>query len=232
MNDLWSKVRDFVGFSEPDDSLDGFDGIADDDEFDLAYEGRGRRANQHTSAIGSGDGDESTADYTQTSSIGDRSWRSSSEERRRSGDITEAAGRDRRTQRSGGSSGGNTMNNVIGLPNVNQVTNEVVVVEPRSFDEMAQVIQSLRDRKTVIMNLTLMDPGDAQRSVDFVAGGTYAIDGHQERIGENIFLFTPNCVSVSTPSTTPVQIPMQPVQTPTPIWSVGFSETAQASGQR
>jgi len=30
-----------------------------------------------------------------------------------------------------------------------------------------------------------------------VAGGTYAIDGHQERIGESIFLFAPSCVSVT-----------------------------------
>ena len=42
-----------------------------------------------------------------------------------------------------------------------------------------------------------MDPDQAQRAVDFVAGGTYAIDGHQERVGESIFLFTPSCVNVT-----------------------------------
>ena len=46
----------------------------------------------------------------------------------------------------------------------------------------------------------MMDPDQAQRAVDFVAGGTYAIDGHQERIGESIFLFTPSCVQVKTQS--------------------------------
>jgi len=70
-------------------------------------------------------------------------------------------------------------------------------LEPRSFDEMPQVIQSLRERKTIILNLTMMDSDQAQRAVDFVAGGTYAIDGHQERIGESIFLFTPSCVNVT-----------------------------------
>jgi len=43
----------------------------------------------------------------------------------------------------------------------------------------------------------MMDPDQAQRAVDFIAGGTYAIDGHQERIGESIFLFAPSCVSVT-----------------------------------
>jgi len=52
----------------------------------------------------------------------------------------------------------------------------------------------------VILNLTMMDPDQAQRAVDFIAGGTYAIDGHQERVGESIFLFAPSCVNVTSSS--------------------------------
>jgi cell division inhibitor SepF len=77
----------------------------------------------------------------------------------------------------------------------------MILIEPRSFEEMPQVIDALRQRKSVILNMTLIRQEEAQRSVDFVAGGTYAIDGHYERIGDNIFLFTPNCVQVSTPTT-------------------------------
>ena len=90
------------------------------------------------------------------------------------------------------------VNNVIGMPGTSNGLSEVVVIEPRTFEEMPQVIQALRERKSVVLNLTIMDPDQAQRAVDFVAGGTYAIDGHQERIGESIFLFTPSCVQVST----------------------------------
>ena len=93
-------------------------------------------------------------------------------------------------------------NNVIGMPGMNNTVAEVVVVEPHSFEEMPQVIQTLRERKSVVLNLNVMDPEEAQRAVDFVAGGTYAIDGHQERIGESIFLFTPSSVKVSTLSGT------------------------------
>ena len=42
----------------------------------------------------------------------------------------------------------------------------------------------------------MMDPDQAQRAVDFIAGGTYAIDGHQERVGESIFLFAPSYTSI------------------------------------
>lgn len=88
--------------------------------------------------------------------------------------------------------------NVIGMPGLANGISEVIVIEPHSFEEMPQVIQALRERKSVVLNLNVMNPEEAQRAVDFVAGGTYAMDGHQERVGESIFLFTPSCVKVST----------------------------------
>ena len=87
--------------------------------------------------------------------------------------------------------------NVIGMPGISSAAAEVNLMEPRSFDEMPRAIQALRERKTVILNLTMMEPDQAQRAVDFVAGGTFAIDGHQERVGESIFLFAPSCVTVT-----------------------------------
>lgn len=91
--------------------------------------------------------------------------------------------------------------NVIGMPGISSSAAEVMVMEPRSFDEMPKAIQALRERKTIIINLTMMEPDQAQRAVDFVAGGTFAIDGHQERVGESIFLFAPSCVTVTSAST-------------------------------
>jgi len=90
--------------------------------------------------------------------------------------------------------------NVIGMPGANNGLSEIIVFEPYSFEKMPEVIEALRERKTVVLNLNMMEPDDAQRAVDFVAGGTYAIDGHQERVGESIFLFTPNSVNVTTRS--------------------------------
>ncbi|MBO8231447.1 cell division protein SepF [Prochlorococcus marinus str. MU1402] len=91
----------------------------------------------------------------------------------------------------------NRSSKVVGMPGISNSSSEVSLMEPRSFDEMPQAIQALRERKTVILNLTMMDPDQAQRAVDFIAGGTYAIDGHQERVGESIFLFAPSCVNVT-----------------------------------
>ncbi|WP_422110750.1 cell division protein SepF [Candidatus Synechococcus calcipolaris] len=116
--------------------------------------------------------------------------------------------------------------NVIGMPNAGRwwgAVAEVIVMQPRSFDEMPNVIQSLKERKSVVLNLTLMDAEQAQRSVDFVAGATFTIDGHQERIGESIFLFTPNCVQVSTQVGGAHEIPHPPiaaVPSPAPTWGM------------
>ncbi len=105
----------------------------------------------------------------------------------------------------------NRSSKVVGMPGISNST-EVSLMEPRSFDEMPQAIQALRERKTVILNLTMMDPDQAQRAVDFIAGGTYAIDGHQERVGESIFLFAPSCVNVTSSSpeeASPSNIPIK-----------------------
>jgi cell division inhibitor SepF len=125
------------------------------------------------------------------------------------------------------------MSNVIGMPGAINGISEVLVLEPRTFEEMPQAIQALRERKSVVLNLTIMDPDQAQRAVDFVAGGTYALDGHQERIGESIFLFTPSCVQVSTQGglihevPQPAARPVRPAATATPTWGNEATRMAQ-----
>jgi cell division inhibitor SepF len=131
--------------------------------------------------------------------------------------------------------GAASMNNVIGMHEAGNRMYEVIVMEPRSFEEMPQAIQALRERKSVVLNLTMMDPDLAQRAVDFVAGGTYAIDGHQERVGDSIFLFTPICVQVTTQSGVVQEVPQTQVRTErtttvnSHAWSADSTRIAQSS---
>jgi len=123
-----------------------------------------------------------------------------------------------------GSTMSNT-NNVVGMPMPGAwkswgTVSEVMVIEPDAFEKMPQVVQALRERKSVVLNLTMMDPEQAQRAVDFVAGATFTIDGHQERIGESIFLFTPSCVQVSTQSGVVHEVSQQQQhRPPAPSWT-------------
>lgn len=93
----------------------------------------------------------------------------------------------------------NRNSNIVGLSQ--PPASEMVIVEPRSFDDAMGVVEALRQRRAVIINLTGLDSDQAQRLIDFVSGATHAIDGNQERVGEGIFLFTPNNVVINSLTT-------------------------------
>ena len=103
-----------------------------------------------------------------------------------------------------------TQDNIIGMPGISSEVAEVIFMKPRNFNEMPQAIQALRERRAIILNLTQMDPEEAQRAVDFVSGGNFATDGSQARLGEGIFLFAPSCVKVT------MAEPSEPVSSPKP----------------
>jgi cell division inhibitor SepF len=87
--------------------------------------------------------------------------------------------------------------NVIEMPGMVPGQMEVVIMTPHSFESVSEAIAALRHRKAVILDLGSMEPDQAQRAVDYIAGGTFAIDGDQERLGEKTFLFTPAFVRIS-----------------------------------
>lgn len=80
-------------------------------------------------------------------------------------------------------------------PNIKE--QKIIVMEPREFNDMPKCIKLLQMGTAISVNLTMLEPDQAQRSVDFVAGGAYALNGHQERLGESIFLFAAPGISVT-----------------------------------
>lgn len=74
---------------------------------------------------------------------------------------------------------------------------EVRVIEPMSFEESLEIVEYLRANKSVVLNLHHLDTAQSQRVVDFLSGATHAIDGHQQRIGDGVFIFTPHHVNIA-----------------------------------
>ncbi|MBD3882196.1 cell division protein SepF [Phormidium tenue FACHB-886] len=105
--------------------------------------------------------------------------------------------------------------NVIGLPGANGQM-EMVMMQPRSFQEIPQAVNALRERKSVVLDLSLMDTDQAQRSADYVAGGAFAIDGHQRHLGACVFLFTPSFVQITNYQSANPPQPTQRVNPPQP----------------
>ena len=73
---------------------------------------------------------------------------------------------------------------------------EIQVEAPRVYEESLTIAQHLRENRPVIVNLKYMDTDTGRRLVDFLFGSAYSIDGHQMRLGENIFLFVPSSVLI------------------------------------
>ena len=74
---------------------------------------------------------------------------------------------------------------------------EVKVMEPRSFEDAATIVQHLRNRKTIVLNLHLLDKEQSQRTIDFVCGAAHALDGKPQKVGDLVFVFTPSNVTLS-----------------------------------
>lgn len=73
-------------------------------------------------------------------------------------------------------------------PRLNEITVQMRVV---SLDDAKDAADRLKARQSVILNLEETDEATAGRVVDFVSGVTYALDGYYQKVGEKVFLFTP-----------------------------------------
>ena len=74
---------------------------------------------------------------------------------------------------------------------------EIVLAEPRSHEDSLNIATYLREGKPVVVNLKYLDTQSGKRLIDFVCGTAYAINGHMQKIGENIFVFTPETVLIT-----------------------------------
>ncbi|MBO8129357.1 MAG: cell division protein SepF [Peptococcaceae bacterium] len=83
---------------------------------------------------------------------------------------------------------------VVSIHSQRQV--RVCIVEPRSFDEVQDITENLKNGKPVIVNLEHADSDVARRIVDFVSGATYALNGSLQKVGGGIFLFVPSNVNI------------------------------------
>ena len=72
----------------------------------------------------------------------------------------------------------------------------MILIEPRAYSEAQQIVDHLKNRNTVVVNLKRVTSDQAKRIVDFLSGTIYAIGGDLQKIGGGIFLCTPNNVNV------------------------------------
>lgn len=74
---------------------------------------------------------------------------------------------------------------------------KMVVIEPKNLDECRKLVDNLRARKPVIINLETVETELAKKMFDFLSGATYALAGNVQRVTQNIFIFAPENVNIN-----------------------------------
>ncbi|OIJ09822.1 cell division protein SepF [Anaerobacillus arseniciselenatis] len=86
--------------------------------------------------------------------------------------------------------------NVVSIQSVQKST-KVMIIEPKTYEEVQDIADHLKNRKAVVINLQRIGHEQGKRIVDFLSGTVYAIGGDIQKLGENIFLCTPDNVDVA-----------------------------------
>ena len=74
---------------------------------------------------------------------------------------------------------------------------KMVVIEPNGFEECPKLVDSLKAKKPVIINLENLETDVARKIFDFLSGATYALNGNVQKVTNNIFVFAPENVDVT-----------------------------------
>lgn len=77
---------------------------------------------------------------------------------------------------------------------------QVSVFSPRSYQDVVEIADALRNRQVVIVNLQNADRTLLQRVVDFTSGVAYTIDGKIQKLAESIYLVVPAGIVVNAAS--------------------------------
>mgnify|MGYP002626719657 CR=1 FL=1 len=73
---------------------------------------------------------------------------------------------------------------------------KMIVYHPVCYDDAQAIVDNLKNRRPVIVNMEELDGSCAQRVLDFLLGAIYATNGTANKVARGIFLFAPRDVAV------------------------------------
>lgn len=68
------------------------------------------------------------------------------------------------------------------------VSHKPVLATPNSYDEGADIVVNLREKRTVFVNIENLDRDTARRLMDFLSGATFALNGTIKRFSEKAYI--------------------------------------------
>jgi len=73
---------------------------------------------------------------------------------------------------------------------------KVVVYQALTYDDTQNIIDNLKNRKPIIVNLDSLEQDLAQRVLDFISGAVYALDGTIQKVSRSIFVLVPSNIDI------------------------------------
>ena len=81
--------------------------------------------------------------------------------------------------------------------NIHQSTYvKVVVYQALTYDDTQNIVDNLKSRKPIIVNLDSLEQDLAQRVLDFLSGSVYALDGTIQKVSRSIFVLVPSNIDI------------------------------------
>ncbi len=86
-------------------------------------------------------------------------------------------------------------NNVVNIhTNANM---KIVVREPINFEDAPKIVDDLKSRKTVVVNLGQLEGVLKKQIFDFINGGVYSLEGNIHKVAKDIFILAPDNVEIN-----------------------------------
>ena len=83
---------------------------------------------------------------------------------------------------------------IVNLPG--SAANKMSVYRPVSYEDTQNIIDNLKNRKPVIVNMEQIEVETAQRILDFMSGACYAVDGRVYKVSSRIFIVAPANIDI------------------------------------
>ena len=78
-----------------------------------------------------------------------------------------------------------------------ELGSKFVLSKPESIKDIERIIDNIKERQSVLADLSGIREETAQRMLDFLSGAIYAVDGTMQYIKDNMYIFIPSGVSVT-----------------------------------
>lgn len=75
-------------------------------------------------------------------------------------------------------------------------SSQMVITQPACYEDVQEIGEYLKNKKSVIINLESINKEDARRVIDFLSGATFMVEGTIQTVSNLIYLITPRNVEI------------------------------------